>query len=84
MTMRRRWLDRVDRPAPRIPDAPPPETPPQRFERPTVPYFPVVCPRCGSTKPKTTGSRGPQGAGRVRYHICQSCSLTFDSVEIRR
>lgn len=42
----------------------------------SVPYFPVRCPSCSATKPRTRGRRG-----RVRYHLCQQCGTPFRSLE---
>lgn len=45
--------------------------------RPVVPFFPVRCPQCGSTKPRTYGQRAS-----VRYHKCYECRAAFTSYEI--
>ncbi len=55
--------------------------PSPREEVMVVPYVPVRCPKCGSTKPRTNGVKGEEGK---RYHICKNprCGCRFISEEI--
>lgn len=50
---------------------------PRSGRRPVVAFFPVRCPECRSTKPRTYGQRGA-----TRYHKCFECGAVFTSQEI--
>lgn len=48
---------------------------------PTVPYVPVLCPRCGHGEKVTDGVHHLK-EGRTRYHICKQCRQQFRSIEV--
>ena len=45
---------------------------------PVVAFLPFMCPKCGRAKPITHRVNG-----RMRWHKCQECGLTYKSREMR-
>lgn len=83
---RRRFLGRIERPAPVGPpiEPPSPAAPSVGDDGvPMVPFVPVRCPGCEADKPRTTGVHRTR-AGRVRYHLCKVCGQRFRSLEVQR
>ena len=87
LKMGEKWIERdpgfLDRPPPRRRAAPPPdqesgqET--QGDSLPAVAWVPVFCPRCHSRECPVNGK--PPRLVTIRYHVCQSCGLSFKSFE---
>ena len=80
------WIDDLDTPAEQEPASagqpPASAAPAPAGARPVVRYLPPRCPRCVAEGLRPRPPRWTGKHGRIGYHRCRDCGLTFKSLEI--